>query len=540
MSMRVVVVGGGLAGLTAALHLAERGLEVVLCEAHPAFLGGRTRARPPYYFRWQGRTHAQSFDHGQHCLWTQYWNMRALLNRLGISTRSLRSCDTTRYLYDDGRAVHRLEPFDVNPANPRPTLLHFLAHMRQATRVPGWTRSDTFRLATALPRLAAAWSFAHREHYDAWDRLSVQELFAWLGLPAQMEEVFKSMCKASTFHAHGEISASWGLSMVESTMMGHPDDHKMWCFRGNLGTHLIDPLAEALRQRGGRILRNATAAGIERSSAHISAVLVTPTKGRLARSPEVLGEPMRLACDAVVAATDIPGFQRWLLPALADVPEIRASANLEAVGSFVARLVLARPLRDDDPPLGIFAGRFRVADTYFRLSKYQDEFIQFSSETGGEVLEVHAYLAARELAASPASVARALLLDELVRAWPELATRVIHVALASNERTFDKQGVGHGRFQPAMRTAIPNLVLSGSWIRTDRPVHDMEKAVVTGLEAANALLERHGSATFPIWPLRGGSILQRAVRWASVAFPKPPGVRAALGRAHAGATFGGD
>jgi len=48
----VVVLGAGLAGLTAAIHLAERGVDVVLCEAHPTFLGGRTRAREPYAFRW--------------------------------------------------------------------------------------------------------------------------------------------------------------------------------------------------------------------------------------------------------------------------------------------------------------------------------------------------------------------------------------------------------------------------------------------------------------------------------------------------------
>ena len=77
----VIVVGAGLAGMSAALHLAERGVPVLLCEAHPDWLGGRTRARDPYTFTWNGERHTQSFDHGQHCIWTQYWNMRALLER---------------------------------------------------------------------------------------------------------------------------------------------------------------------------------------------------------------------------------------------------------------------------------------------------------------------------------------------------------------------------------------------------------------------------------------------------------------------------
>ena len=530
MSDPIVVVGAGLAGLTTAIHLAERGLPVVLCESHPTFLGGRTRARRPSRFRHQGRAYTQSFDHGQHCMWTQYWNMRALLDRLGILAHAVRPCESARYLFDDGTLVHRLAPLNINPNDKHPTLLHFLAHMARATRVPGWKQADLLRLAAALPRLAAAWSFAHAQHYDAWDRLSIDEMFAWIGLPAHLEQVFKGMCKASTFHSHSEISASWGLSMIESTMLGHPDDHKMWCFRGNLGTHLVDPLAKALRERGGRILRNATAVGVERAGACISAVLVEPTDPGAARGREVLSSPMRLPCDSAVAATDIPGFQRWLLPALAEVPEIRASANLDAVGSSVARVVTSRPLSEEDATMGIFAGRFRVLDTYFRLSSYQDEFIDFRARTGGEVIELHAYLASRELAASPPALARALILDEVLRAWPELRGHVVHFAFAANERTFDKQGVGHGRFQPGTRTTVPNLFVCGSWIRTEEAVHDMEKAVVTGLRAANAVLEQRGCTPFRIRPLRHGSVLQRAARLALLALPKPPAVRAALGR----------
>ena len=113
---------------------------------------------------------------------------------------------------------------------------------------------------------------------------------------------------------------------------------------------------------------------------------------------------------------------------------------------------------------------------------------------------------------------------ELVRAWPELAGAIVHVESAANERTFDKQGVGHARFQPRMRTEVPNLVLCGSWIRTDEAVHDMEKAVVTGLRAANALLEERGLATFPIQPLRPRGALQKLAAQLTRRLPRPRGV----------------
>jgi isorenieratene synthase len=524
------VVGSGLAGLTAAIHLAERGLDVTLCEAHPTFLGGRTRAREPYRFCWRGHEYEQSFDHGQHCMWTQYWNMRSLLVRLGLFDKAVRPCDAARYLFDDGEIVHRLAPLNVSPTDPHPTLVHFAAHIAQAMRVPGWTAADSLRLASALPKLASVFSFAHRAHYEAWDHVSIAAMFAWIGLPQQLEETFKSMCKASTFHAHSEISASWGLSMMESTMIGHPDDHKMWSFRGNLGTQLIDPLAAALRERGGRILRNARAVDVERRGDRIEAVYVQPTTILASERSETLCRAALLPCDAVVAATDIPGFQRWLLPSLADVPEVRATANLEAIGSVAMRVVCATPVREDDPPMGIFSGGFRLLDTYFRLSSYQDEFAAFRESTGGEVLELHAYLASRELCSAGKAIARALVEGELYRAWPELRGEIVHMAFGFNERTFDKQGVGHARFQPRMRTAIPNLVLCGSWIKIDEAVHDMEKAVVTGLQAANHLLEQRGRAPFPVLPLRRRSALQRLAAVLLPALPKPREVAAAIQR----------
>jgi hypothetical protein len=298
----------------------------------------------------------------------------------------------------------------------------------------------------------------------------------------------------------------------------------MWCFRGNLGPSLIDPLAAAVRARGGRILRNATADGVERGpDGRIVAVHLTPTAR--ASGDEVLSEPQRVACDAVVGATDIPGFQRWLLPDLADVAEVRATANLEAVGSIAFRIVTKAPVRDDDPPLGIFSGGFKALDTYFILSRYQDEFIAYRRRFGGDVIEVHSYLGSRELASSPPEVARAIVLREIFRAWPELEGNVVHVEIGVNERTFDKQGVGHARHQPRMRTSVENLVLCGSWIKSDDAVHDMEKAVVTGMRAANALLEARGSTPFPIKPLRPRGVVQRAAEIAARALPHPPALR---------------
>jgi isorenieratene synthase len=521
----IMVIGGGLAGLSAALHLVERGVQVTLCEAHPEFVGGRTRARAPYRFTWDGVTHQHSLDHGQHCMWFQYYNMRVLLERTGIWERSSRECTSTRYIIDEGDRIVRLPPFDVRPSNVAVSRLHFLRDLARASGTGVPETRQLGKLARAVPRLLQVATFRHGPDYQRWDDLTIAQLFAWIGLPGEMDRMFKSLCKASTFHPNAEISAAWGLSMVESTLLHHPADHKMWCFRGNLGTYLIDPLVAAIEGQGGLVLRNARAVGFDMARGEIGAVHLTPTSALPAGAKGVLTEVASLPCEAVIAATDIPGFQSLMLPSFGDRPEIRATANLETVSNVTIRVVTSKRVRDGEPWKGIFSGRFRWLDCYFLLSRYQDEFVAWSDATGGEVIECHAYLAQREVSACSLATVREGISDEIVRVWPELAGAIVHVEYFVNDRTFDKQTVGHQAFLPGMRTSIPNLTLCGSWPRIDSAVHDMEKAVVTGMMAANRLLSDRGLPTATVIPLRKHPLPRAVTRLAARLLPRPPGVR---------------
>jgi isorenieratene synthase len=525
----VIVIGGGLAGLSATLHLGERGVPVMLAEAHPRFMGGRTRARAPYRFDLAGTTHEHSLDHGQHCMWFQYYNMRALLRRLGIWDLAARECTSTRYIMDVGGRLTRLPPFDVQPSHVAANRWRFLVDLARASGSLDLGARDVGRLARALPRLLQIATFRHRDDYRRWDDVTIGQLFAWIGLPGQMDRIFKSLCKASTFHAHTEISAAWGLSMIESTLLHHPADHKMWCFRGSLGTHLIDPLVAAIRRAGGRVLRNAKVVGFEiGDGGRIAAARLVPTAAVEDGEPgtEALAAAVTIPCDEVVSATDIPGFQALMLPPFGERPEIRATANLQTVANVTIRVVTTKPVRRDEPWMGIFSGCFHWLDCYFLLSRYQDEFMRWAHETGGEVIECHSYLAQREAeACAPATVRRGII-AEVERVWPEVAGAIAHVEYFVNERTFDKQTVGHRAHLPPLETSIPNLTLCGSWPRIDSAVHDMEKAIVTGMMAANRLLTARGLPSTPIIPLRRHPLPAAAAGLAGRLLPRPPGVPA--------------
>src|SRR5664279_683054 len=82
-SFPVTIIGGGLAGLTAALHLAERGIKPLVLEADQLWAGGRLSGGERETFEYQGREWSFPSEHGIHALWGGYGNMRATFIGLG-------------------------------------------------------------------------------------------------------------------------------------------------------------------------------------------------------------------------------------------------------------------------------------------------------------------------------------------------------------------------------------------------------------------------------------------------------------------------
>ena len=82
-SRPVVVAGGGIAGIAAAVGLAERGVPVIMVEPHDQ-LGGRVRSWPVNHGDDQ-----VTMSRGFHAFFRQYYNLRALLRRIDPDLHSL-------------------------------------------------------------------------------------------------------------------------------------------------------------------------------------------------------------------------------------------------------------------------------------------------------------------------------------------------------------------------------------------------------------------------------------------------------------------
>jgi monoamine oxidase len=145
---RIAIVGAGLAGLTCAHRLAQRGVPATLTEAHDSRVGGRC---------WTARGFAdgQTAEHGGEFIDTAHRRIRVLAAELGLRLDDVLAIArreypdaTTRYVFDGARRTARQALGDTG-------LLQRQANA-DLTRVGPMTWRNTSRVARQLDEMTAA------------------------------------------------------------------------------------------------------------------------------------------------------------------------------------------------------------------------------------------------------------------------------------------------------------------------------------------------------------------------------------------------
>jgi isorenieratene synthase len=172
---------------------------------------------------------------------------------------------------------------------------------------------------------------------------------------------------------------------------------------------------------------------------------------------------------------------------------LQASSGLDTDGLYfprsmetaVARFWFNRPPRPS-PEAGIFSGEF-VVDNFFWLHELQDSYRRWHKATGGSAIEVHIYGPPEMLAVQDA-VLLAYANRDVLTAFPELRGHLLHQVLQRNPPAHTLFGVGAVDRHLGIRTPWAGLFCCGDWVRHPSPAFFLERACVTGIEAANAVL----------------------------------------------------
>ncbi|MBB2986808.1 NAD(P)/FAD-dependent oxidoreductase [Terracoccus luteus] len=511
----VVVVGGGIAGLTAATGLAERGVPVTLVEREPT-LGGRVRSWPVAGLgtsAGDGATdtaeHAgangdgvdpasvPTMSRGFHAFFRQYYNLRALLRRSDPGLERLVAVDDYPLTLADG-------PTDSFAAIPRTPPLSIAAFVVRSPSFPVTALRDV-DISAALGLLDVRFP----ETYTELDGVSASDVLDRLRFPQQARHLALEVFARSFFadprdFSGGELVAmfhTYFTGSAEGLLFDVPDapyDEALWA-----------PLGRYLHRLGVTVETGRSVTALDEQA---DGVRVTLDDGRT------------LEADAVVLATDRAALQRlvdgagWLG---ADDPDWRARLGAQRIAPpfVVWRLWLDRPAAQGSPPFLGTSG-YGPLDNVSFVEQMEPHASRWADATDGTVVELHAY-------AVPPDTDETALRDELTRQLHRLHPELVGATVVHDEWLWRDDcplaGTDPWADRPGVETPDPRVVLAGDGIRCPLPVALMERAATTGWTAANVLLARHGLAGHDVWsvPLRGrGQPLAHAARRALAALPR--------------------
>jgi squalene-associated FAD-dependent desaturase len=438
---RVVVVGAGFAGLSAAVRLADAGLQVAVVEAAPRLGGRASTFRDP--------ATGERVDNGQHVLFGCYRETYAFLRRLGTDKDApLDRALTLKMIGPDGRAS--------TLSCPRlPSPWHLLAGVLRWDAVPLRDRATALRLWPALRRL-------RRTQAPLPESLTVQD---WLAAHGQSPELCRwlwhPLAIAALNQAPAEAAAAPFVRVLADLFGPRADDSAIGVPIAPLEELYARPAARLVEQRGGLVLTGA-----------IGRVLLDE-QGRIAG---VRAGGSTIAAPCVISAVPWHAVAAlWEGGCPAPLADLTARASRMRSSPIVsANLWFDRP---------VMSARF-VGLIGGPMHWVFDKSAIFGGDAG-HIAVVSS--GADELVGRENDQIVNLALADLERALPEAQRSRLRRAVVVRERraTFSL-APGEPR-RPETRTPLPGFFLAGDWLDTGLPA-TIESAVLSGRAAADAVL----------------------------------------------------
>jgi isorenieratene synthase len=467
-----VVAGGGLAGVAAAVVLAERGVRVILAERE-SFLGGRAGA-------WTDQLASGEpfeMERGFHAFFRQYYNLQALLRRIDGELSFLEPLEDYPILGPDGQ----VESFSGLPNTPPWNVVAL------TRRTPTLGLRDLMGVnglaALSMLRYERGWT------YGRYDEMTAGEYLDSLRFPPDARRMLFDVFAHSFFNPERMMSAGELLMMFHFYFSGNPEGLIFDVSKRPFSKSIWEPIADYLTGLGVELRTGCTVSRVARGAG---------------RSWSIDLDGGAVEADHVVLALTVPGLREVVAasPDLDDAGFRRSVEGLELTHPFVVwRLWYDRPVNPDRQP---FVGTTGVGclDNISVYNLFEDESRQWAEKNGGSVVELHAY--AVDPTMTEAEI-RTDLLDALHTFYPETIGAGVTEERYLIRRDCPAFAPGSHADRPGVPTPHEGIALAGDFVRLPIPSALMERAVASGFLAANHLLAPQGIRPEPIRsiPLRG-------------------------------------
>jgi isorenieratene synthase len=478
----VVIVGGGVAGLMAAAHLAERGLRPLLLEANPAWIGGRLRDGPPVEFEHHGRRWRFGGEHGVHGIWSSYLNLKATLARHAIMPKLQPSREET-WIYGRGAKIRSAPIGSAIRNSPIPAPFHYLYCLLRPRFLNILTVRDLASLFQVVGGLFGAMAIDPLAEHKALTGMSLADYMR--GWSPTLRSLFVGLMRSGLAAHPEEVPVSGFLAFLRYYTLMRRDAWVFDYLPGTGGTCIAEPLAGAARRLGAEIRLGTRVMTLERAE----------DRWRLTYTDQATDMTQVVESTYVILAVDAPAARALLAASAATVEQASALHFPAGVPTAIIRLWFARRPRPTASS-GIFSGDF-IVDNFFWLEQLQPAYQQWSATTGGSAIEMHIY-GPPEVLAQPDVALLAQAVADIGRAFPELRAELLHAELLRNDATHTLFQIGEPGEHLAVQTPWPGLFACGDWVYHPAAALYLERATVTGIAAANAVLAERELEQWPL------------------------------------------
>ncbi|HMA37373.1 MAG TPA: FAD-dependent oxidoreductase [Chloroflexia bacterium] len=492
-----VVVGGGMAGIVAALHLAERGVPPLVLEADPTAPGGRLAGGVDVVLDAGGQPFRFPGEHGIHAIWGQYRNLTALLQRYGLYSGLIPAHGQEWIDARRGR-VRYAELGSAVIHSPVPAPFHYLPMFIRPRFLAMLGPRDYLYLPAVLATiLVAVGTDPIGEELPMAGKTMADLTGDW---SPTVQAFIGALARSGLSDYPQNVPLSGFIAFLRFYTLLRRDSQAFSYFPTAPVPYMIGPWVDRIRALGGAVHLGRRVTCLEQTADGWRVTWHAEPDG-VRSAGTILAQDVVLAVDAPAAAQ-----------LLATSPgTAAAAAALRYPGGLPTGTIRLwwgrRPRRGAEA--GLASGDF-IVDNFFWLDRIQPAFAAWAAVTGGSAVEVQIY-GPPDLLDQPEEVLLARAQLDVERAYPELRGSLIRGVAWRNPAVHTLFAVGTAAEHLGVMTPWPGLVACGDWLRHPVPAFFLERATVTALAAANAVLAAHDRAPWAILPPVAPEPLAQAV-----------------------------
>lgn len=452
---KVIVIGGGLAGLSTAKHLVDAGHVPIVLEAR-SILGGKIAA-------WKDDDGDYS-ETGLHVFFGAYPNAITLFDELQISDR-LHWKDHQMLFCKPGGTTKEFTTFDFPPGLPAP--LNAGVAILGNQDLLSWPEKIQLGLGL-IPAYLQGQSYVESQ-----ESVTVEEWMEQRGIPSRVtDEVFLAMSKALGFIGPDKLSMQCVLIAL-NRFLQEREGSRIAFLDGSPTERLCEPLREYIISRGGTV----------RTSTPVTRILLNSddtVAGLLLQGNEVI------SADAYVNAMPVDALKKLTPSEWFTYDYFSGLKNLRGVPVMNVHIWFDRKLSTVD---NLLFSRSDLLSVYADMSETCDEY----RSDDRSMLEL-VFAPAASYMKSPDEEILQVTMKELERLFPEeiradmSLAKVVKFTCVRTPTSVYETLPGCEEHRPTQRSPIRNFYVAGDFSK-QRYLASMEGAILSGQLAAKAVAE---------------------------------------------------